>query len=88
MTGTVIIGRLLTSETPQSTTLENAALLVDTDGTIQERAPQGTARYDALSARNAAVWLPANTLLIPGLPDLHIPAPQWPQAAIALARPL
>ncbi|GAP24590.1 guanine deaminase [Gluconobacter frateurii NBRC 101659] len=88
MTETIIIGRVLTSETAQSTRLENIALLVDTDGTIQERTPQGTARYDALAARKDAVWLPDDALLIPGLTDLHIHAPQWPQAGMALDRPL
>ena len=88
MTETIIIGRVLTSKTPQSTRLENVALLVDTDGTIQERTLQGTARYDALSGRKDAVWLPDDALLIPGLTDLHIHAPQWPQAGMALDRPL
>ncbi|KXV35326.1 chlorohydrolase [Gluconobacter thailandicus] len=88
MTGTIILARVLTSETPQTTLLENVALLVNAEGVIQERHSLGTERYDALSAHRNAVRLSDETLLIPGLTDLHIHAPQWPQAGMALDRPL
>ena len=88
MTGTVITARVLTSATPQKAILEDVAFLIDSNGLIQERVLAETARYKELSYRGCAIHLPAETLLIPGLTDLHIHAPQWPQAGMALDRPL
>jgi len=84
----VVTGRALASRTPQETVLETVALLVGDDGIIQRRATCGTQAYQDLQSSETVVELPDNTLLVPGLTDLHIHAPQWPQAGTALDRPL
>ncbi|EHH68707.1 amidohydrolase family protein [Gluconobacter morbifer] len=88
MNGTVVTGHVLSPETSRQTSLENVAFLIGPDGLIQERAAAGTPLHRALCARDRVVSLRPGTLLIPGVTDLHIHAPQWPQAGTALDRPL
>ena len=84
MSAFVVTGRTLASRTPKETVLENVALLVADDGIIQRRAICGTQAYQDLQSSETLVHLPDDTLLVPGLADLHIHAPQWPQAGTAL----
>ena len=88
MSAFVVTGRALASRTPQEAVLENVAILVGDDGIIQQRAISGTQAYQDLQSSETLVHLPDDTLLVPGLADLHIHAPQWPQAGTALDRPL
>ncbi|MEM7140254.1 MAG: amidohydrolase family protein [Actinomycetota bacterium] len=55
---------------------------VDGDGRI------ATIRPAAGDDHRVDVHLPAGTVLLPGLIDTHLHAPQWPQLATALDRPL
>jgi guanine deaminase len=84
----VVCGRLLDTLALREATAEVAALRIDAEGIIVERAPDGTDAFDALRLRDDAIVLPPDHVLIAGLSDLHIHAPQWPQAGQALDRPL
>lgn len=84
----VITARVLSLVTPQAAIMEDVAFLIDERGNIQERAVKGGALYAALSAREDVRRMPSDSLLIPGVTDLHIHAPQWPQAGMALDEPL
>ena len=72
--------------------MERAAIAVDAQGRIAEVARQGESGFDALvgEARACArlVEPGEGRFLMPGLVDLHIHAPQWPQLGKALDEPL
>lgn len=70
-------------QTPSPDTLATADLLVtvDDEGLIASVAEAG-------ADDGADVILPPNQVLVPGLIDTHVHAPQWPQLATALDRPL
>lgn len=72
--------------------LENAVLAIASDGTIEAVLRPGSGDYQALvtSAETRGVLhrLDPDSYLIPGLIDLHIHAPQWPQLGKALDAPL
>ncbi|MGN0073030.1 MAG: guanine deaminase [Coriobacteriales bacterium] len=72
--------------------LENALIEVDGRGTIVRVLRQGDAEHaDALAAhrnRGTLTELGANRYGLPGFVDIHVHAPQWPQAALALDEPL
>ena len=72
--------------------LRGALIVVDRDGRIASVHVQPCAARDQLvrrfSAQGALVPLSADQLLLPGLVDLHIHAPQWPQLGKALELPL
>ncbi len=88
MSRAVIAGRMLDAPAPGKTDLEETALLIDQSGTIIERAGRGTPQFDMLLRSPDIRKLDARSLLIPGLVDLHIHAPQWPQIGTALDLPL
>lgn len=73
---------------PDRVALAEIALRIDADGTIAERAEAGSSAYAALRTEPGALHLDPADLLLPGLTDLHIHAPQWPQRGAALDRPL
>lgn len=72
--------------------LENCAIAVDANGNIEAITHQGEDTHEALikQAREQQVLhqLDKDEYLIPGLVDLHIHAPQWPQLGKALDAPL
>ena len=68
--------------------IADVALRIDAGGRIVERAAAGTAAHADLAASRDALHLDPADLLLPGLSDLHIHAPQWPQRGEALDRPL
>ncbi|MEL6677306.1 MAG: guanine deaminase [Pseudomonadota bacterium] len=72
--------------------LIDCAIEVDGDGAIRSVTTPGDPGYEAVLARalktNTLETLPDDTYLIPGLVDLHIHAPQWPQLGKALDAPL
>ncbi len=72
--------------------MPQAAVAVDSDGRIERVLRAGDAAFDKLvdDARQAGrlTELPPGTFLMPGLVDLHVHAPQWPQLGKALDAPL
>ena len=72
--------------------LENHLFQTDERGRIAAILPPGHAGFDAArnaaAARGALVELEEGQFLLPGLIDLHIHAPQWPQMGKALDVPL
>ncbi|OLF67008.1 chlorohydrolase [Levilactobacillus brevis] len=70
----------------------NALLTVDHTGLIDRLIRPSDADYtsvrQAAQAADILQILPAHTYLLPGFIDLHVHAPQWPQAGLALDRPL
>lgn len=72
--------------------IENALVVVDSDGTISSVLVPGSENYAndvvAAKANNHLIELTDRQYLLPGLVDLHIHAPQWPQIGIALHLPL
>ncbi len=60
----------------------DALIAVDAAGTIEAVQPYGGETPDNLVA------LPPGQILLPGLVDLHVHAPQWPQLGTALDLPL
>ena len=78
--------------TPESGVLEilrDVTIVVDSDGAIMGVHPAGSPGAD-LATRTARQneRLSANQRLLPGLVDLHIHAPQWPQLGTGLDLPL
>lgn len=72
--------------------LENAVFAIASDGTIEALLRPGSGDYQALvtraETRGVLHRLDPDSYLIPGLIDLHIHAPQWPQLGKALDAPL
>ncbi len=72
--------------------LEDALIGVDTHGTIVSVLTPADADYrdTRQTAQNSAILHQMSTrqLMIPGMTDLHIHAPQWPQRGMALHLPL
>lgn len=67
-------------------------VVVSSTGVIDAVIAQGDARFAAERARHAAAGqlreLPEGSYLLPGLVDVHVHAPQWPQMGKALDVPL
>ncbi len=72
--------------------LEDCAFIIDGTGRIADVIRPDDPRQAVLvawaEAQRALHRLPADAWLIPGLVDLHIHAPQWPQLGKALDEPL
>lgn len=89
----VVVGTAF--HTPTSHALEalqNCAISVDGEGTIIGVTHQSDDTYNAIieDAEHAGILhrIASDSYLIPGLVDLHIHAPQWPQLGKALDAPL
>jgi guanine deaminase len=72
--------------------LEEVVVSVDDGGAITEILAHASADGSALAARHRAAGtlreLRRGQYLVPGLVDLHVHAPQWPQLGLALDHPL
>jgi guanine deaminase len=72
--------------------LPDALLVVGADGTIEAIHAGESAEAATLVARHRTagtlVTFPPGHYLLPGLVDLHVHAPQWPQLGLALDLPL
>lgn len=72
--------------------LEDVLIEMDARGSIagitHPDAPDYTARIASARDAGTLVELPAGCYGLPGFVDLHVHAPQWPQAGIALDEPL
>jgi guanine deaminase len=81
-TGFSIRGSIYQTPTPDELVVaENQLITVADDGRIESVAPVDP-------ATTADIELPSSTILIPGLIDTHVHAPQWPQLATGLDLPL
>jgi guanine deaminase len=69
--------------------IEDALVAVDDDGLVTAVEPEGSAAAGQLLRSSAdRVRTPPGSVLIPGLVDLHVHAPQWPQLGTGLDLPL
>lgn len=72
--------------------LDNALIEVDAGGVISSvtlpNAPDHAARVGFLREAGDLLELPQGSYGLPGFVDLHVHAPQWPQAGVALDEPL
>lgn len=71
--------------------IEDALLKVNEQGVIEKvMTPQDVSYYEEYAKAQAGelLELKAGQYFLPGFVDLHIHAPQWPQAGIALDEPL
>ncbi len=71
--------------------LTDCAFVIDGKGRIDSILPPGAGQDRIVTAAEASDTLhrlPKDAWLIPGLVDLHIHAPQWPQLGLALDEPL
>jgi guanine deaminase len=87
------LGNVLHTPTRGQIEFLPAALIeVDNRGVIQAIQGSDTPQAAAVAARHRAagslVTLAKNEYLLPGLVDLHVHAPQWPQLGLALDLPL
>ena len=88
-----VAGTLMQTPAPDRLAVINAVVEVDNAGAIvavhdrstSEGATSGRAALDSAAER---VDLAEDTVLMPGLVDLHIHAPQWPQLGTGLDLPL
>ena len=88
-----VAGTLMQTPAPDRLAVINAVVEVDNAGAIvavhdrstSEGATSGRAALDSAAER---VNLAESTVLMPGLVDLHIHAPQWPQLGTGLDLPL
>ena len=87
-----VAGTLMQTPTPDRLSVIDAVVEVQ-DGVItavhDRSTPEGTAAgRAALASAGERVELAPGTFLLPGLVDLHIHAPQWPQLGTGLDLPL
>ncbi|WP_421761736.1 guanine deaminase [Devosia sp.] len=68
--------------------LDDAILLIGSDGGIEIVARAGETEHAALAARSDLIALAPDRIVIPGFVDLHVHAPQYPQLGAALDVPL
>ena len=72
--------------------IENGLIEVDEAGNIAGVHSPGTEKYEVVRetavTTNSLITLATGQYLLPGLIDLHVHAPQWPQAGNALHLPL
>ncbi len=81
----VVVGTAYHAPTPVLEVLTDVALVVGADGTITAIHQKGSAAADAALAEATTVLrLSADQRLLPGLVDLHLHAPQWPQLGTGL----
>ncbi|GLU25378.1 guanine deaminase [Brucella sp. NBRC 12950] len=93
MHNTVICGAAFhTPELGRIEAMDRVAIAVDSKGIISRVEIDGTADFNRLvadaRASNQLIELEEGSILMPGLVDLHIHAPQWPQLGKALDEPL
>ena len=88
-----VAGTLMQTPVPDRLTVMDAVVEVDDAGTVtavHDRSTAGgaAAGWRALDTAAERVDLAEGTFLMPGLVDLHIHAPQWPQLGTGLDLPL
>ncbi len=89
-----VSGVLMQTPAPDRLQVLDAVVIADDSGTItavhdRNAGPEAVAAADAAFGRaDSRVELPSGVFLLPGLVDLHIHAPQWPQLGTGLDLPL
>lgn len=85
-----VVGTAYHTPTPNRLeVLSDVVVAVDAAGTIVTLEPlDSPAGRDAVAAASDVVRLSADQRLLPGLVDLHVHAPQWPQLGTGLDLPL
>ncbi len=89
----VVSGKLMQTPAPDHLEVTDAVVEVDDIGVItavhdRARADGAAAAQRCIESTVQHVELDSNTVLMPGLVDLHIHAPQWPQLGTGLDLPL
>jgi guanine deaminase len=86
----VVAARVMqTPEPDRLQVIDDAVIAVDDAGVITAvEAAASEAGHGLLRSRADQVATPPDTVLIPGLVDLHVHAPQWPQLGTGLDLPL
>lgn len=90
---TVIQGNYYTAISPDEIEYQEQALIcIDSQGYIAEIIQSGDASYQEVKASASKgdylLKLDDDQVILPGFIDLHIHAPQWPNAGVALDLPL
>ena len=89
MTTTVGGTVMQTPEPERLEVLSDVVIIVDETGTITAVHPSSSREAEAaIAASTSHTALPDETVLMPGLIDLHVHAPQWPQLGTGLDLPL
>ena len=88
--GIVVVGTVLQAPTPDALDVRrDVAVVVDTTGRITAIHPASSPEAaQAVAAAARVVRLGTDERLLPGLVDLHVHAPQWPQLGTGLDLPL
>lgn len=89
----VLVGNAYTAiDHHQIKFLPQALIEIDSSGVIdrvlETTAPDYQAAYQAAQQAHLLEKVPADQVIFPGFVDLHVHAPQWPQAGLALDKPL
>ncbi len=86
----LVTGRIMQTPAPSDLEVLDAAILVRDDGVIDAVEPAGSeaAARLAMEPGVRVVATPARSVLLPGMVDLHVHAPQWPQLGTGLDLPL
>jgi guanine deaminase len=86
----LVLGRVMQAPAAERLEILDAAILVDDAGAILAVEAAGTEGAAVLAARPdvLVVTTPPGSVLLPGLVDLHVHAPQWPQLGTGLDLPL
>lgn len=93
MIARVIQGDYYTAVNPDQVAFQKAGLIcVDEHGTIDRLVRPTDVDYDAIvhqaERQDKLLRTTTNQLILPGFVDLHVHAPQWPNAGLALDLPL
>ena len=84
-----IASRILQTPAPDHLEALDAVIAVDDAGWNTAVEPIGSEAAAALlAAPGEHLTTPSDAVLLPGLVDLHVHAPQWPQLGTALDQPL
>lgn len=86
-----VIGTFFHAPTPDGLeVLADTLVVLDASGVISDVVPPGDPQRGALEARYADTMLrlPEGSYVLPGMVDLHVHAPQYPQLGLALDEPL
>lgn len=88
-----VAGTLMQTPAPDRLTVTDAVIEVDDTGAVtavhDRSTPEGAAAgRAALDSSSERVELAPGTFLMPGMVDLHVHAPQWPQLGTGLDLPL
>ena len=82
------LGTAFHAPSPAELEVLDGLIVVSTDGTIAAIHPKNSPEVETFRAAGTLTELKPGQYLLPGLIDLHVHAPQWPQLGKALDVPL